>query len=146
MRARTATALLSALVPLVAFATPAHAATGVNIYRVYYDSPGSDSGSNSSLNAEYITLKNYGTTTKTITGWTFRDTSNYVYTFGSFSLPGGATVTVHTGSGSNTSTDRYWNRSWYVWNNTGDTAYLHRADGSLADDCSFGSTADYKNC
>lgn len=33
-------------------ATPADAACGVSINRIYYDSPGSDTGSNTSLNAE----------------------------------------------------------------------------------------------
>jgi len=146
VRARVVTAILSALVPVLALATPAHAAPGVNIYRVYYDSPGSDTGSNTSLNAEYVTLKNYGTTTKTLTGWTIRDAANHVYTFGSSTLAGGATVTVHTGSGTNTSSHRYWSSGAYIWNNTGDTAYLRRADGTTADECSFGSTADDKLC
>jgi Pentapeptide repeats (8 copies) len=40
-------------------ATPAQAAPAtVYIYKVYFDSPGSDRGSNTSLNAEYVVIKN----------------------------------------------------------------------------------------
>jgi hypothetical protein len=39
--------------------TPA-AAGAIKINRIYFDSPGSDTGSNSSLNAEWIRLKNTG--------------------------------------------------------------------------------------
>jgi hypothetical protein len=38
-------------------AVPAQAAPAtVYIYKVYFDSPGSDTGSNSSLNAEYVAI------------------------------------------------------------------------------------------
>jgi hypothetical protein len=43
---------------LLAIASPAEAASAIQIYRVYYDSPGKDTRSNSSLNAEYVVLKN----------------------------------------------------------------------------------------
>jgi hypothetical protein len=35
-------------------------AAAVKIDRVQYDSPGSDTGSNTSLNAEYVVIKNTG--------------------------------------------------------------------------------------
>ena len=146
MRARIATVLLLALAPLAGAASPAHAATGVNIYQASYDSPGSDTGSNTSLNAEYVVLKNYGTTTKTLTGWTLRDKAGHVYTFGTFTLAGGAYVTIHTGSGTNTASHRYWGSRAYIWNNTGDTAYLRGADGTAKDDCTWGSTGSSKLC
>jgi hypothetical protein len=54
-------------------------------------------------------------------------------------------VTVHTGRGSATSTHRYYNKTWYVWNNTGDTAYLKNASGTTVDTCAWsgGGTAKY---
>jgi hypothetical protein len=33
-----------------------------------------------------------------------------------------STVTLHTGSGRNTASNRYWRQDGYVWNNSGDTA------------------------
>ena len=55
----------------VAAAVPAQAVTrlpareasstsGVKIVRIYFDSPGSDTGSNASLNAEWVKVKNAG--------------------------------------------------------------------------------------
>jgi hypothetical protein len=120
-------------------ANPADAAGCVKIYRVYYDSPGSDTGSNSSLNAEWIQLKNGCAGDKSLGGWRIRDASNHWYTFGSYTLKAGAKVKVHTGSGSDTSTDRYQDRGWYVWNNTGgDKAFLYNSSGSLMKTCAFG--------
>jgi Lamin Tail Domain len=117
--------------------TAAEAAGAVQIYRVYYDSPGSDTGTNSSLNAERVQLKNMGNRGCSLRGWKIKDETGYTYTFGTYTLGAGRTVKVRTGQGSNTSANRYWSRRWYVWNNTGDTAYLRTSSGSLADSCSW---------
>jgi hypothetical protein len=50
----------------LALASPASAA--IRITKIYFDSPGADTGSNTSLNAEYVVIKNTGTTRKTLTG------------------------------------------------------------------------------
>ena len=131
---RTLAALLIGATLLVA--GPAHAA--IRIVKVQYDSPGSDTGSNSSLNAEYVVIKNTGNRRKTLTGWTLRDTSSHVYRFGTFRLRPGRTVTVHTGKGSNTAAHRYWNAGYYVWNNTGDKAILKSKAGKTLDTCKWG--------
>ena len=56
-------------------------------------------------------------------------------------------VKIHTGQGANTQTDRYWGKSWYVWNNTGDTATLRDAGGHLLDQCTFkGTSRGYVFC
>ena len=147
MRTRILTATLVALAPLAVLAPPAQAAAGPVLFsRVFFDSPGSDTRTNASLNAEYFTLKNSGTDTKNISGWSVKDVTGYRYTFGTFSLKGGASVTVHTGKGTNTASHRYWGRGSYVWNNTGDTAYLHTSAGTQQDRCSFSGAGDYTNC
>ena len=145
MRCRTMFAALLGPIASIALilpfaATGAQAATTSQIqFRlIYYNSPGSDNGSNSSLNAEYVTLKNTGTTSRNLTGWKVEDLASHVYTFGNFTLRPGGKVRIHTGSGTNTSTDRYWNHGWYVWNNTGDKAKLHNAAGTWKDSCSWG--------
>ncbi|WP_308201309.1 lamin tail domain-containing protein [Carbonactinospora thermoautotrophica] len=132
---------------LLALAAPAQAASPVQIYKVYYDSPGADTGSNTSLNAEYVVLKNTGRSAVSLTGWTLRDARGYVYTFGTFTLGAGKAVVVRTGKGTNSSTHRYWGRTWYVWNNTGDTATLRTRSGSLVDTCSWNRVgSDYRYC
>jgi Lamin Tail Domain len=55
-----------------------------------------------------VTITNTGTTTRTLTGWTVRDLANHVYTIPSFKLGAGKSVRLHTGKGTNSSTDLYW--------------------------------------
>ncbi len=53
----------------ILIATPAQAAPATSyIYKVYYNSPGSDTGSNSSLNAEYVVIRN-GDDTEVAQSW-----------------------------------------------------------------------------
>jgi hypothetical protein len=126
-------------------AGPASAA--VKITKIYADSPGSDGGSNKSLNAERVVIRNTGSSAVQLKGWTLRDSASHVYGFGSFSLGAGKTVAIHTGDGGNNKLHRYWGQEWYVWNNAGDTAILRRSSGALADKCSYtASEADAASC
>lgn len=125
---------------------PAEAASAVQIYRVYYNSPGSDTRSNSSLNGEWVQLFNTATTSRQLRDYKVKDKTGYTYTFTTFTLNGRASVYVHAGKGTNTTAHRYWGRSAYVWNNTGDTAYLRYPNGTLADSCSWGSSGSSKYC
>jgi hypothetical protein len=121
--------------------------SAIQITKVYYNSPGSDTGSNTSLNAEWVRITNTGTTSRYLTGWTLRDAQGHIYKFGTFKLAAGARVYVHTGKGTNTASHRYMQRGWYVWNNTGDKATLRRADGVWIDSCSWTSSGlGYKYC
>lgn len=119
---------------------PAHAAGGIVIYKAVYDSPGSDNGSNASLNAEVIVLKNNSKKTRYLKGWKLRDAAGHVYTFPRTKIKPGKRMRIHTGKGANDWNDRYWRRDWYVWNNSGDTAKLRRKNGTLVDKCSWGSS------
>jgi hypothetical protein len=126
---------------LMAVVPPASAAPCVRIYRIYYNSPGGDNRSNSSLNAEWIRLKNYCGTSRSLTNWRIKDAAGHTYTFGTFKLGGSRYVKVHTGHGTNTSTDRYWGSGNYIWNNDKDTAYLRNRYGNLVDKCSYNNSA-----
>jgi hypothetical protein len=120
----------------VVLVLPANALAAVRITKVQYDSPGSDTGSKSSLNAEWVKIKNKGSKGVSLSGWTLRDTAGHVYSFGSFKLKAGRTVTVHTGKGSNGSKHRYWGSGAYIWNNDGDTAKLKKGT-KLKDKCKW---------
>jgi hypothetical protein len=115
----------------------ASAASCVGIHRIYYNAPETDTGSNTSLNAEWIQLRNRCSTSRSLTNAKIKDAAGHTYTFGSYALGGGKYVKVRTGKGSNTATDRYQGRSWYVWNNDKDTAYLYNASGTRLDSCSY---------
>jgi hypothetical protein len=155
MRNRTGTrtlacliAAISATAVTVAAIPAAQAATGsVHLAKIYYNSPGSDRGSNSSLNAEWVTITNSTSAAHSLKGWTLTDASRHTYTFGSFTLGAGKTVKVHTGSGDDTSANTYQDRRAYVWNNDKDTATLRKSGGTKVDSCSYNNSgAASKTC
>jgi Lamin Tail Domain len=109
----------------------------VVIRKIYYNSPGPDLGSNSSLNAEWVKLHNRTGHRVTLTHWTLRDRAGHVYRFGTYRIKAHGYVKIHTGRGHNTQTNRYWRRSAYVWNNNGDRATLKNANGTVKSRCSY---------
>ncbi|WP_245791137.1 lamin tail domain-containing protein [Actinacidiphila rubida] len=132
---------------VVVTGSPAQAAGTLHISEIYYNSPGTDTRSNTSLNYEWVQVTNSTTKAVSLTGWTLTDSSRHVYTFGSFSLGAGKSVRVHTGKGTNTAANRYQGRAAYVWNNDRDTATLRRSTGSWADACSYNdATRSYVYC
>ncbi|MGW0116904.1 lamin tail domain-containing protein [Streptomyces sp. NPDC003327] len=147
-RVRTLAALTAAAASgILLLPAQAQAAGSVHLYKIYYDSPGSDTGAQSSLNAEWVQIRNTTGAAVNLRGWTLRDAANHTYTFGSYTLGAGKIVTIRTGRGTNTAANLYQNRGWYVWNNDRDTATLRRATGAWVDSCAYNSTRyDYKWC
>ncbi|PSK99696.1 lamin tail-like protein [Murinocardiopsis flavida] len=149
-------ALTAALAMAAALGTavPAEAASPLQLRRIQYDSPGTDTRSNTSLNKEYVTVKNISKSTVNLKNHVLHDRASskgkkwtYAYTFGSISLKAGASVKVRTGKGRNTSATRYWQRGSYVWNNTGDTATLRNSRGTKLDSCTWKKKSPgYVNC
>ncbi|WP_396612674.1 lamin tail domain-containing protein [Haloferax sp. S1W] len=91
------------------------------------DAPGND---NDNLNEEYVTLRNSGTERLDLSGWTLSDAAGASYTFADGTeLPAGETLTLYTGSGTDTQNEVYWGRSSAVWNNGGDTVTITNAAG-----------------
>jgi len=80
---------------------------------------------------EWVEITNLNTAAENMTGWTLSDEGNHTYTFPDFSLNAGAAVKVHTGIGTDSARDLYWNRSSSVWNNGGDVATLKDASGNV---------------
>ncbi|GAA3757055.1 lamin tail domain-containing protein [Streptomyces tremellae] len=141
VRTLSAAAAVSVAAGVALLPAQAQAAAGsVHLYRIYYDSPGADHGSNASLNAEYVQIRNTTSASVSLKGWTLTDASRHTYTFGAYTLGKGKTVTVHTGKGTNTAANRYQGRSAYVWNNDKDTATLKKSTGAKVDTCSYNST------
>jgi hypothetical protein len=127
------------LLSIVVTAALASAAAGaIRFAKIHYDAPGPD-GSN--LNGEWFTITNTGGSGRSLTGWKVRDKAGNTYTFGSFSLGGGLTVRVHTGSGPTQGLHRYWGKTKQVWNNGKDRATLRNANGAVVDRCSYNAPA-----
>ncbi|PRY31536.1 lamin tail domain-containing protein [Pseudosporangium ferrugineum] len=131
-------------------AIPAVKAGDVQFSKIQYNSPGTDSGSNKSLVAEWVRLTNKTSRTINLKGWTVRDASGKVYTIsGDYRLGARKYLYVHTGKGTNGRPDsqhRYWNRTGYVWNNGGDTAYLRTNTGKSIDSCKWGKGSGVTYC
>ena len=122
------------------------ASAAVKIARIYFDSPRSEHRSNSSLNAEWIRLRNIGSRAVSLRGWTIQDRSRNVFRFRTYRLRAGKTVTVHTGRGMNRAGHLHWGRRSYIWNNNGDTATLRRPSGTLVDRCRYGGAGRSVTC
>jgi hypothetical protein len=140
---RTIATLLASAILLVAFSAPALAA--IRFTKIQYESPGPDTGSNESLNAEFVVLKNKGTRAKILTGWKLIDKrtapeADRVFRFPTFKLRPGRTVKIHTGQGTNSATDLYWGKTTYVWGDDQDTAFLKNKAGRQIDKCGYVST------
>ena len=91
--------------------------------------PGDD---NLNLNGEYVTICNGGGAAVALTGWRLTDDgARHTYTFPTFSLSAGASVSVHSGAGTNTATALYWHSNGAIWNNDGDCAHLYAPNGAL---------------
>ncbi len=124
-------------------ASPPPSGSGpASIAEIFYNSPGPDDGSNASLDAEWVLIRNPASSTLAMKGWTLRDAADHVFTFPQFTLAAGHSVKVHTGSGSDSSTDLYWGSGSYIWNNDGDTATLKKSGGTTADRCSYSDPSE----
>jgi len=100
----------------------------ITIVDFHYDAKGND---NENLNDEYVILKNNCNFSVDITGWEIKDESTNIYKFKKFSLKPGGDVTLHSGLGSDSSKDLYWNSKNAIWNNDGDTLFLRNFAGQL---------------
>jgi len=134
--------IVMALGLVMASGSPAQAAFRVQISEIYYNSPGPDHGSNTSLNAEWVQLHNTSRSKITLTGWTVRDRAGHVFKFATYTLGAHSYVKIHTGTGKRSQTDRYWGLSWYVWNNDGDKATLKDNHGNEIDHCAYSDPSE----
>lgn len=111
----------------------------VQITLIVYNPAGDD------VQGEYVRLENKGGVTAVMDGWTLSDDDGQVFTFPAFSLAAGASVQIWTKGGANNTSNLYWGRSWSVWTNTGDVAYL-RSGGTLVDSCSYAGGGTQASC
>lgn len=93
---------------------------------VHADADGND---HENLNDEYVVFENTGGSRLDMGGWTVSDSADHTYTIPSgFSLAPGESVTIYTGSGSNSGSSLYWGSDSAVWNNGGDTIIVTTDD------------------
>jgi hypothetical protein len=134
---RTRLVLLAVLLGIVAsFApsSPALAAGPVKISKIHYAQTGTN------LNTEYIVFKNTSGSRVNMKGWEIisaPSTDNQHYFFPRTIVGAGRTVTLYTGSGTNSKGKRYWGSTSPRWDNGGDKAILKNRSGTTVDTCSY---------
>src|SRR5205807_723457 len=108
VKARIAAALAVGAMMATLVAAPAEATTPeLHFSYAIPNGAGPDHGSNKSLNAEWIRIKNSSAThTYNLTGYSVRDEQHHVYKFGHYLLHPGQSVIIHTGRGTNTHANR----------------------------------------
>lgn len=83
---------------------------------------------------EHVVLRNVSDRPVEVSGWYLRDqTSNKIVVGQGYVVPAGGALRIHTGPGENDQHSYYNGRKTSVWDNDGDSASLHRADGTLVD-------------
>jgi hypothetical protein len=140
-RLAVVTALLGVIAPL-AQPSPALASGTIKITKIHYAQRGTD------LDTEYIVFKNVSSSTIRMKGWKViskPSSDNQHYVFPKTRIAPGATVTLYTGSGTNSRGKRYWNASDPRWDNAGDKAVLKNAAKVTVDTCQYvgGGTTAY---
>lgn len=138
---------IATMLGVVAMFGPAAEASSspVVIREIFYNSPGPDRGSNTSLNAEWVKLLNRTGRPVTLTHWTLRDRAGHVYKFGTYRLRAHGSVRIHTGRGTSTQANRYWGHRWYIWNNNGDRATLENASGTVKSRCAYSDPGEARS-
>ena len=82
------------------------------------------------LNGEYVVFENAGTETLDLSGWTVEDEAGKRYTVpDGVTLAPDETLTLRTGSGTDTGDELYWGAGSPVWNNGGDAVIVENATG-----------------
>ncbi|HEY5271187.1 MAG TPA: lamin tail domain-containing protein [Anaerolineales bacterium] len=67
------------------------------------------------LTSESVAIQNNGDAALLLAGWKLKDGQGSTYTFPQLTLYPGGTVQVHTGPGTDTAADLYWQLSAPVW-------------------------------
>jgi hypothetical protein len=67
------------------------------------------------LASESVTIQNKGDSALELTGWTLKDSQGSSYVFPQVTLYAGGTVHIHTGTGTDSAADLFWQLAAPVW-------------------------------
>ncbi len=98
------------------------------IVEFHYNARGND---NDNLNDEYVTFKSICSSSIDMTGWKVRDEGGNSFHFSQFVLCSGCLAVLHSGLGEDSGNNLYWWSDIAIWNNAGDTLWLHDENGAL---------------
>lgn len=103
-----------------------------------FDTPMND---HERVEQERVAFRNTGNLPLRLAGWRVRDRASHTYVFPDIEVLPGATITLHTGRGTDTASDLYWGRRQAVWNNRGDAVYLLDPHGVVQAEYLYGTEA-----
>ncbi len=110
----------------------------IKIITINYDAPGND---NQNKNGEWIEIGNSCPDSVQMQGWMIKDSSaSNRYKFKNFSLGSSSSMLIHSGCGTDSQTDLYWQcpeGKYAIWNNAGDHAFLYNQAGELISDYEY---------
>ncbi|RLE37597.1 hypothetical protein DRJ12_02635, partial [Candidatus Acetothermia bacterium] len=107
------------LILMIVFALAVAVSAQVVINEVVYDPVGDEAS------GEWVELYNAGGSSVDLSGWQLTDQDGHTYDFPSgSSISAGGYLVVHTGAGTDTSTDLYAGFTAGIWNNDGDEVLL----------------------
>ena len=86
---------------------------------------------------EYVEIENDDSFPIQLQNWTLRDEANHIFTFPSFVIQPNQTCRVYTNEDHPEWCGFNYGSGSAIWNNTGDTAFLRDANGTLIDDYSY---------
>ncbi|MFH5802038.1 lamin tail domain-containing protein [Haladaptatus sp. CMAA 1911] len=108
--------------------TSSQSTGSLHLSEVHADAAGDDADN---LNDEYLVLKNTESEPLNLGEWQLSDEADHRYTIPTgTTLSPGEQITVHSGGGTNTNTDLYWNSGQPIWNNGGDTVIVVDTEGT----------------
>jgi hypothetical protein len=122
------------IAPATPTATPMSApvASAMGITYIEFDPPGRD------IDGEYVLIRNSTAAAVNMTGWKLIDGgAKHTFDFPAFTLAAGAEVKLWSKAGANDGENLYWGWRSAIWNNTGDTAQLSDAHGTLVSTYSY---------
>ncbi len=99
--------------------------------------PDSEGDDETNLRGEWVKIQNNGTEVADISGWWLRDTALNFYRFpAGVNIQAGEILTIHGGTGVNTSNKLFWGNTEPLFDNFGDGAFLHDYldDSAIPDD------------
>ncbi len=121
-------------------ATPTHTQAPPSIQIAFIDFwPGGNEAQN-----EYVRIENHGVGPTTLTNWTLCDAQSNCYTFPTFTLNAGLSVTVWTGPAPNDALNLHWGRTDPAWDNGGDIATLRNNVGTVIDNYVYAAPLRFK--
>ncbi len=98
----------------------------VEVVSAHYNAAGND---HDNLNDEYIVFRVL--VSGTLAGYSVEDDAGHRYVFPDRIFEAGQTLTLHTGSGADSSTELYWRSRSAIWNNDGDTVKVLDPQGHV---------------